>query len=783
MTRRRLPRYLFLLAVVPAWGTPMILPATDAPDAPARMRWARAHPELRIAIDPQLGAEVQGGQGGSLFTRFVALAAQRNGVRLTTVRTTSWKASVEAFDAHAVDLLPSMSDRLLATDVGKRALLSSPFYVGHTVIIARTAGPLTLDMWALRGRTVAFKGGGAYETWLQREHPTVKALPLADIHQVLAAVESGIADAAVGIDATYLPLVRRDYAASLRVAGNAPDMPVTLRLAVQHDDPELLSMIEASLAGLSPREHEAVIDKWLETAYLRAPTLTQVMAVYRVEIVAGIGMFVLLVFALWQLRRAQLASRRSERQKTLLLAVMSHEVRNAVNAVTSSIELLATQPLDEPQRDLLALAQAGSRNLQGLLRSALDFSRAESEGFTPDLAACDVYDLVRGILAAHVPGIEAKGLRARLDLPTGPLPWLLLDAVRLRQVVENLLANAVRYTESGHVGIALWQSVPAADDSVRRLIVDVFDTGPGVAPEAMDRLFRPFGQARGQLDVRMGGTGLGLLISRDIVRNLGGTLDFNSTVGEGTQVRIDLPTSLVPPMPDPDGFDAPGGVGATPKQALDAGGQAQASRGRVLLVEDHPSNRRVIAAQLAALGYGVDAVGTGAAALARFRAGGFMAVLLDIDLPDMSGYEVASAFRKAEAAAHWPPARLVAVSGHDDESHRQRCTDAGMDVVVGKPLSLDALREALEPSVALDIRDEFLREARRDLAAMRAALAAGHLGDAARSMHRLHGAALICGMASVAAQVESIQAASDRGDVDPAALDKLREAIEKATLV
>ena len=358
--------------------------AQEVPDAAGRRQWVQNHPVLRIAIDPQLGAAVQGGQGASLATQFIDLAARRNGVTLQTVRTRSWEASVKAFDEHRVDILPSMSDRLLAADVGQRALLSSPFYVGRTVIIARTVGAATLDIWSLRGRTLAFKGGGAYETWLRREHPEIRPLPLADVHQVLAAVETGMADAAVGVDVTYHPIIRRDYALSLRIVGDVPEMPVTLRVAVQRDEPELLAMIEASLDGMTADEQTTVIDRWLETAYLRAPTLSQVVSVYRLEIGLGLALFLALAFALWQLRRAQLASRRGEQQKTLLLGVMSHEVRNAVNAVASSLELMAQMPLAGPQRDLMALAQVGSRNLQDLLRSALDYARSETQGFTPE---------------------------------------------------------------------------------------------------------------------------------------------------------------------------------------------------------------------------------------------------------------------------------------------------------------------------------------------------------------------------------------------------------------
>ena len=338
--------------------------ALDVPDAEARKRWIAAHPVVRIAIDPQQGSEVGRGQSNPLVSQYLELVARHTGLRVVAVRTKSWEDSVRAFAEHRIDMLPSLSDRLLKADVGDDVLVSEPFYTGRTVILSRTVGPASIDLKALAGRTIAFKGGGAYESWLRREHPEITRLPLADIHQILAAVESGIADAAIGVDAAYHPIVRRDYALSLRIAGDVPEMPAVVRVAVRKDAPELLAILDESLRGISAGENKAVIERWVETAYLRAPTLSQVASAYRIEIALGLALLVALVFALWQMRRAQLASRRGERQKTLLLAVMSHEVRNAVNAVASSIELLSRTPLEGPQRDLMAIAQSSRASIE-----------------------------------------------------------------------------------------------------------------------------------------------------------------------------------------------------------------------------------------------------------------------------------------------------------------------------------------------------------------------------------------------------------------------------------
>jgi signal transduction histidine kinase/FixJ family two-component response regulator len=734
--------------------------AGDAPDAAARKRWIAGHPVLRIAIDPQQGSEISNGQSNPLVSQYLELVARHTGLRVVTVRTRSWEESVRAFLDHRVDMLPSLSDRLLMADVGDRALISTPFYVGRTVIVSRTVGPAALDLHALEGRTIAFKGGGVYESWLRREHPGITRLPLADVHQVLAAVETGIADAAVGVDVAYHPIVRRDYTLSLRIAGNVTEMPVTIRVAVRKDAPELLAILDDSLRGVSAGENQAVIERWLETAYLRAPTLAQVASAYRIEIALGLALVLVLFFAVWQMRRAQLASRRGERQKTMLLAVMSHEVRNAVNAVAASVDLLSRTSLDGPQRDLMAIAQSSSRNLQNLLKSALDYSRSESVGFTADLAACDAVAVARQVIEGQRSAIEQKGLAVRLDLPMGPLPWLLLDETRLRQLMENLLSNAVKFTERGHVGIAMWQAAGEAMDDVRHLVVEVFDTGIGVPPERQRQLFRPFSQAHGAHSKRMGGSGLGLGICAEIVRHLGGRLELSSDVSVGTAVRIELPTSRVPVVPPADG----------PKPSADDA--APAASGTVLLVEDHPANRQIIAAQLKFLGYETHAVDHGQAAIDAFVPGHFAGVLLDCELPDMQGYDIAAELRAREVSAGAPRTRFIAISANDGAAHIRRCEESGIDTVLGKPLSLDGLKDALAgaPGTTL-VEQTFHDESLKDIDAIRRAMGDADPDAALHVAHRLKGAALVCGALQLVEDVERVETLLQarpmpRGDID-----------------
>jgi two-component system, NarL family, sensor histidine kinase EvgS len=427
--------------------------------------------------------------------------------------------------------------------------------------------------------------------------------------------------------------------------------------------------------------------------------------------------------------------------------------------------LMARQPLEGPQRDLMAIAQASGRNLRTLLKSALDYTRSEVQGFTPDLVSCDALAVARQVIESQRPAIDAKDLKIRLDLPMGPLPWLLLDETRLRQVLENLLANAVKYTQQGHVGIALWQGTEETVDGVRRLVIEVFDTGIGVPVERQRELFRAFAQSHGPLDTRLGGTGLGLAICRDIVTHLGGRLDLTSELGVGTAVRIELPTSLVPAV--------------TPAADDDALGVAKDEPvGTVLLVEDHPANRQIIAAQLKFIGYATQSVDHGQAAIDVFEAGRFVGVLLDCELPDMQGYDIAAELRARERSAGGPRTRFIAISANHGEAHIRRCEESGIDTVLGKPLSLEGLKAALvAPRTESEIDATFIKECLADLAAIRAALATADLTGAAHFCHRLKGGALVWGATSIAADIERIEQALATEPLDSAVVERLLDAI------
>lgn len=715
--------------------------------------WIRANPVLRIVVDPQQAPATYGGPRGyrGPVLDYLDLVAERSGVRLELIQARSWDEALQTLLSGKAELLPL----LLATDHQVSALedsllFSEPIYRGTTLIITRTQESVVLDLDQLAGRSVAFKRGGAYDRWLELNRPEIRRMPLADVRSVLAAVESGRADAAIGVDAVYHPLLRRDYHRSLHVAGSIAELPVSIRVAVRADNARLLQILDKSLASISAEDHARLLERWIDAVYRGKPTLASLARHFATELALGMLLVMALLLALVQMRRAQLASRHKEQQKAAFAAFLSHEVGNQVNAIASAVELLARSPLPASQQRLAAIAQAASSSLLALLRNALDYARMEAGKLVAPPAPCDVVGVACECLDAVRADLDGKGLEGKLLLPGGPLPWLLVDAVSLRQLLINLLSNAVKFTDSGQVDVVLRHAASS-------LRVEVRDTGIGISAQRQRQLFQPFAPADPDRSRRRAGAGLGLAICRDMVEQLGGRIWIKSAAGVGTTVGIELPTEPTT-APIAEAWVEEHGSLVEPNH----------DRPRLLLVEDHPASQRTIEEQLRFLGLDCTTVASGRNALAALAHGGFTAVLLDCELPDLDGYEVARRWRRIEAEKGLAPVPVIAISANTGDAHLSRCLQNGIDEVACKPLSLDRLRKllarleiqsamtatalpALSAFSTAGLRDMFLTTAGEDLAVLRAAIEHDDANTVMRRAHRIKGGALMAGQQDIAA--------------------------------
>ncbi|MFY1667899.1 transporter substrate-binding domain-containing protein [Pseudomonas sp. Pseu.R1] len=393
-----------------------------------------------------------------------------------------------------------------------------------------------------------------------------------------------------------------------------------------------------------------------------------------------------------ELQTAKQQADDANRAKSTFLATMSHEIRTPMNAVIGMLEL-ALKRADQGQLDRPAIevAYSSAKDLLELIGDILDIARIESGRLTLSPERANLRQLVESVVRVFDGLARQKGLTLQLDLDSRINLDVLIDPLRFKQILSNLISNAIKFTPSGQVRITL-QADDAATDQHIRLYVVIQDSGIGISHEDQARLFAPFAQADHGGQLARTGAGLGLVICRSLCEMMGGTLTLDSQPGDGTRVEMtfDL-TSLEPLVSTPvtkDPTDDHEG-------ALD-----------ILVVDDHPANRLLLCQQLEFLGHRCEVAEQGAQGLERWQARHFDLVIVDCNMPVMNGYDLTRAIRAHERHIGQTPCSILGFTANAQPEEKQRCREAGMDDCLFKPISLTALNERLSRIALLPSKKE-----------------------------------------------------------------------------
>ncbi|MND56499.1 Virulence sensor protein BvgS precursor [compost metagenome] len=673
----------------------------------AEQAWIEQHPRLRVAINKYFAP-----------LTFFDEDHQFRGITADILDQISLRTGLK-FDIHVVDSVAQIIEQLEHGNVDIAAVLpptprreptlhfSRPYLITPRVLVTRTDNHTLRSTEQLKGKRLALiRDFFPSEADLRLRYPDTTLVEVDDPLSLMEYVAQGKVDAALSSQINAAYFISHLFKDKLQIASIYGDQPGIASFAVARNATLLQSILDKALLSIPPDDMTEVTGRWRTNALI-SDSLWYNYRGLIMQILLGAGALIVAVI-IWNRYLRELIRQRSEaeqalqtelnfskrlleelrlakeqaedasRAKSTFLATMSHEIRTPMNAVIGLLELA----IDDAQqgrvdRTSLQVAFESANGLLELIGDILDIARIESGHMTLAPQPTNLNALITAIVRVFEGSARLKGLRLDVALPATER-WVVVDALRLKQILSNLLSNAIKFTEQGRVNVSL--RVDDSQPSQLQILLSVEDSGVGISVEDQQRLFQPFAQVGPHASRQ--GTGLGLVISRTLCELMGGQLHLQSAPNQGTQAHIALTLPMAEPSTELDITPEPPGS-RMPTQSI-------------LVVDDYPANLMLLERQLTMLGHRVSQASDGQQALAVWQESHFDAVITDCHMPGMDGHQLARQIRAQERQLQRPACLILGLTANAQAQERERCLASGMNECLFKPIGLAELRHHLQ---------------------------------------------------------------------------------------
>lgn len=779
----------------------------------AEKKWLQANPAVKVSVNAFYAPFTMIDASGSFYgvtADILRMIRLRTGLHFDTVSADSVSTMEAQIDSKKASFIGAVSE---SEERNQNLLFSRSYFSSPFVLIEALDKNYSATLPA--GTRVAVVSKNNLIPELQRHNPGIQIIETANASIAMQKVEDGKADVAIHtlFGASYM--IDRYFRDRLKVGGRIGDQTAKIAFAVSRDQPELLSIINKSLENISPADISSIIDKWQTRPDVRLDTWELYKTrFWLVFAVAGLLILTSLIW-IYYLRReigarqlaqqklqSQLAynetltqalseeterAEQANRAKSTFLATMSHEIRTPVSAIIGLLELTVnTTGKHLEEEDPVRVAWESARSLMGLIGDILDMARIESGRLELAPEWVRTSELLPPVVRVFEGLARQKSLRLYCTLPQ-QLPYqVFIDPLRFRQVLSNLISNAIKFTDQGSITVEIATREDTISESTL-LQVCVADTGKGISDEEQKDIFDPWVQAKN--GPALSGSGLGLAICAQLVNMMGGRIAMTSETGKGTKVSFTVPVQNRDKQPERAQIAA---ENETPVPHLPL---------RILAVDDHPANRMLLRRQLTHLGHRVKEAQDGVEAWALWQTEAFDMVITDCSMPGMDGLTLTRLIREKAG----DDVVILGLTANAWPEERIRCQAAGMNDCLFKPLQLAQLKtilthviktlpekvDELNPLRNLvdyqklqqlsDFDRDMLRELlsitlnsnRDDLIHAKDLLELQDWPELAKCIHRISGAAKICGAGRVEFACRKLESACLLPDHDDADIENL----------